>query len=298
MSITTKRPARRYYITISRKITQILSFIIVFGGALGYAATVLVLPIRVGLSNPFVIVADAWMLMEIMFGMAMVPLVAIASIALFTLILGRATCGWICPFGLINDILGALGKKKKLSPQTTLGLWKFALSIAGLLLFIDVSIYYNEVVGSSIKNYFGAFGDAPTTFIDPVTTLFSLLFWMTYSNKWPKDITGWFNLPAELYWRLFFLAIVIIGMLLIPRFYCKALCPLGAIMGLGSEFALLSIHISKGKCIECKACERACPMDIPILSFIDKGEVRHPQCIMCLKCMEVCPAKAIWLKFG
>jgi len=291
-----KKTAKRYYITFARKLTQVLSFIIIFGGALGYSATFLVLPIRVGLSNPYVIISDAWMLMEIMLGMAIVPLVAIASIALFTLILGRATCGWVCPFGLINDIVGALGKKKRLSPQTVISLWKFALFLAGLFIFIDISVYYNEVAGSSIKNYFGAFSGAPSTFLDPVTTMFSLMFWMSYHDKWPSDLNEWFNLPAELYWRLFLLAIIIVAILFIPRFYCKALCPLGAIMGLGSEFALLTLYVSKGRCDECKICERVCPMDVPILNFLDSGEIRHPQCILCLKCMEVCPTKAISLK--
>ena len=288
---------RYYSVTVLRKIVQILSLVIIFGGAIGYSATVLVLPIRTGLSNPYVITADAWMLMEVMLTMAMIPLIAIASISFFSLIIGRATCGWVCPFGLVNDVLGALGKRKKLSRGTSLALWKFALFIAGLLIFIDVSIYYNEVAGSSIKNYFGSFGDAPTTFIDPVTTIFSLLFWITYHGKWPKDLNGWFSLPLELYWRIFFLTIVIIGMLILPRFYCKTLCPLGAVMGLGSEFAFLHLYINRGKCTECKACDRVCPMDVPILNFLDVGDIRHPQCILCLKCIGICPTDALSLRF-
>lgn len=288
----------RYHITLARKFVQMISFIVIFGGIFGYAATAIVLPIRVGLSNPYVIVADAWMLMEVMLTRAVIPLLAIASIALFSLFLGRATCGWVCPFGLINDIIGAVGKRKRLHPSTVLSLWKFALFLAGLFIFIDVSIYYNEIIGKSIKGYFGSFGGAPSTFIDPVTTMFSLLFWMSYNDKWPSDVYGWFKLPAELYWRILIMVVVIIACYYFPRFYCKALCPLGAVMGLAAKYSILPIGINRGLCNECKSCERACPMNVPLLDFLDSGEVRHPQCILCLKCIEACPRNALALKLG
>ncbi|MCR8433441.1 MAG: 4Fe-4S binding protein [Crenarchaeota archaeon] len=298
MAESKKRILERYCATIARKFTQILVFIVIFGGIFGFAATSIVLPIRVGLSNPYVIIADAWMLMEIMLTRAIVPLLALASIALFSLFIGRAACGWLCPFGLINDVIGAIGKRKKLSPNVVLSLWKFALFLAGLFIFIDVSIYYNEVINRSIKGYFGAFYGAPSTFIDPVTPMFSLLFWMTYNDKWPSNMSGWFSLPAEFYWRIFIMIAVIIACYYFPRLYCKALCPLGAVMGLASQYSLSFLSISKGLCNECKLCERVCPMDVPILDFLESGEIRHPQCILCLKCVEACPKRALTLKFG
>lgn len=286
-----------YRISILRHIAQILSFIAIFGGALGYAATFFVFPIRVGLSNPYVIVADAWILLEIMLTLGIIPLIAIASITLFALICGRAFCGWVCPFGFVNDVFGALGKKKRIHPKISYSLWKFALFIAGTLLLIDISIFYNEIVGSSIRNYFGDFGYAPSTFIDPVTTIFGLLFWYTYHDLWPKEFVDYFYLPAAFYWRMFFLIIVLIGMYYLPRFYCKALCPLGAIMGLGAQVSLLHIYIDKSLCDECKVCEYVCPMAVPILDFREVGRISSPQCILCLKCMESCPKKAIKVKF-
>ena len=287
-----------YRLTILRRLVQIASFILIFSGAFGFAATTIVLPIKTGLSNPYLTVADAWSLMELMLTAAMVPLLAIAVITLGALIFGRAFCGWVCPFGFINDVLGWLGKRKRFHPSTSESLWKFALFIAGMLLFIDVSIYYNELHGTSIKSYFGAFGDSPSTFVDPASTLFGLLFWYFYHNKWPSNPVRYFYLPAALYWRVFFLIIVIIGMLYTPRFYCKTLCPLGAVMGLGGKYSIVHLYINRGKCTECKLCEYACPMDVPILSFLDKGDIRHPQCILCLKCMDVCPTKAITIKIG
>lgn len=287
-----------YKITILRKIVQIASFLIIFGGIFGYAATAIILPIKTGVSNPYLIVGDAWSVLELMLTAAMVPLIAIAVITLGSLLFGRAFCGWVCPFGLINDLLGWLGKRKRFHPQLSESAWKFALFIAGLLLFIDVSIFYNELMGTSIKGYFGPFGDAPTTFVDPASTLFGLIFWYFYHNKWPSELVKYFYLPAAFYWRMFFLIIVIIGMLYTPRFYCKTLCPLGAVMGLGGKYAFLHLYINRGKCTECKLCEYACPMDVPILSFLDSGDIRHPQCILCLKCMDVCPTKAIKIKFS
>jgi len=286
-----------YKVSTLRLVVQILSFIVIFGGAVGYAATAIVLPIRTGISNPYLIVADAWIVLEVMLALAIVPLIAVASISLFSLFTGRALCGWVCPFGLINDVFGWVGKKKRVSPKTSIGLWKFALFIAMLLLFIDISIYYNELKGSSIRSSFSDFGYAPSTFIDPVTTLFGLIFWYFYHDKWPKEFIKIFYMPKFLYWRLAFLAVVIIFMLVIPRFYCRTLCPLGAIMGLCAQYSLLHLYIDKALCDECKVCERVCPMEVPILDYVESGAIRSPLCILCLKCMEACPKGAIKIRF-
>lgn len=288
---------RRYRITILRRITQIVSFVVIFGGTLGFAATAIVLPIRTGLSNPYLIVADAWILLEVMLALALVPLIAIASVSIFSLLIGRTLCGWVCPFGFINDCIGSIGKKKRVSPRTSMSLWKFALFLAFLWIFIDVSIFYNELRNTSIRSSFKEFGYAPSTFLDPVTTLFGLLFWYTYHDLWPKEFVDIFYMPKFFYWRIIFLVLVIIGMYYIPRFYCRTLCPLGAIMGLGGQYSLLHIFIDAARCDECKVCEYVCPMSVPILSFKDIGDVHSPLCIMCLKCVESCPRGALKVRF-
>ena len=193
-----KHLGRLYTLDIIRTVVQILSFIAIFGGIMGYAATAIVLPIRTGISNPYLIVADAWEVLEVMLALAIVPLIAIASIALFSLFTGRALCGWVCPFGFINDVVGRLGRKKRISAKNSISLWKFALFIATLLLIIDVSIYYNELRGSSIRSSFSEFGYAPSTFIDPVSTLFGLIFWYTYHDLWPKEFIDIFYMPKFL----------------------------------------------------------------------------------------------------
>jgi len=288
---------RGYRITIMRHIVQIISFIMIFGGIIGYAATAIVLPIRTGLSNPYLIVADAWSLLEIMLALCIVPLIVIASISLFSIIIGRTLCGWVCPFGFINDVVGALGRKRRVSPATSIGLWKFALFLAGIWIIIDVSIYYNEYVGNSIRGMFGEFGYAPSTFLDPVSTLFGLLFWYNYHNLWPKEYLDFFYMPKFFYWRVFFLVMVFLGMLYIQRFYCRTLCPLGAIMGLAGQYAFLHLSIDAALCDECKVCEYVCPMGVPILKYKEEGEIRSPLCIMCLKCLESCPKGAIRVRF-
>ncbi len=287
-----------YKVDVIRTTIQILSFIVIFGGIIGYAATAIVLPIRTGLSNPYLIVADAWVLLEVMLTLAIVPLAAIAAISLFSLFTGRALCGWVCPFGFINDVVGKFGKKKRISPRNSITMWKFALFIVALFLIIDVSIFYNELRDSSIRSSFGEFGYAPSTFIDPVTTLFGLLFWYTYHDLWPKEFVDIFYLPKYLYWRIFFLVIILIGIYYIPRLYCRALCPLGAIMGMGAQYSFLHLYIDKALCNECKICEKVCPMEVPILDYINDGHIRSPLCILCLRCLEACPRGAIKVKFS
>ena len=236
--------------------------------------------------------------MEIMFALGMIPLIAIASITLGALVGGRTFCGWVCPFGFINDVVGAMGKRSRIPHKTSMDLWKFALFLAAIWLLIDISICYNELRGTSIRGDFGEFGYAPSTFLDPVSTLFGLIFWYTYHDLWPKKFVDVFYMPKALYWRLFFLAIVIIGMYYLPRFYCRALCPLGAIMGLGGQYALLHLSIDRARCNDCKVCEYVCPMGVPILSYKESGEIRSPLCIMCLRCLESCPTGAIRVRLG
>jgi len=80
------------------------------------------------------------------------------------------------------------------------------------------------------------------------------------------------------------------------RAFCKYLCPITAILKISSRFALFKIEGDKAKCKECKACTRACPMDINIPEYIKNGErVLSTECIFCQTCTTVCPVKNLTL---
>ncbi|MHA1616067.1 MAG: 4Fe-4S binding protein [Candidatus Njordarchaeales archaeon] len=292
-------PSKR--ITIIRSIIQFISFFVIFGGVFGIAASVIVLPVMIPAGNPYTTVMGAWQLLEIMVTAAIFPYLAIAVISLGSLIFGRFFCGWVCPFGFISDLTSYLGRKMRVSNKTNIGLFKISLFVAALFLFIDFSIGYNEAIGTSIASYFGEFSREPSTIIDPTSSLFSMLFWYIYWRLYPKtfqDLSQLTKYPGVFWFRIFIIIIAILSNYYLPRFWCRTFCPLGGLMGLGSQYSFLKIYVDPKKCLgeHCRLCEKNCLLNIPILSF--KSDIRHPQCIMCLMCAEACPTNAIKAKFS
>ncbi len=83
------------------------------------------------------------------------------------------------------------------------------------------------------------------------------------------------------------------------RAFCKILCPIPTLLKTTSRFSLIKIKGDSGKCTECGACEKVCPMDIEIRSYIHKGKrVTSTECILCQTCINSCPSKALSLSMG
>ena len=295
------RDIGKYRITIIRFVVQTISFILIFGGAFGIAATFIVLPIMSPAGNPYTTVVGAWQLMEIMITAAIFPFLAIAIITLGSLLVGRTFCGWVCPFGYISDIFSAFSKNVKIPKRTNDAVSKFALFVAFIFIFIDISIGYNQAVGTSIYGYFGDFAREPSSIITPTTTLFSLLYWYFYLGKYPKtlaDLGALASYPLVFWFRIIVLALAIGLNLVIPRFWCRYVCPLGAVMGIGSKQKLMKVWRDPARCDETACgsiCVKVCPMGVPILDY--KGHIANHLCISCGKCIDVCPFNAISIRF-
>ena len=89
-------------------------------------------------------------------------------------------------------------------------------------------------------------------------------------------------------WKTLVLAAILIASVVIHRPFCKYLCPLGAFYALFNRFSFYQMRLDGSKCVDCKQCERACPMDVEVTKNINS-----PECIRCGKCRSVCPAGAI-----
>jgi polyferredoxin len=74
------------------------------------------------------------------------------------------------------------------------------------------------------------------------------------------------------------------------RFFCKLLCPIGAVLGLFNKIAIYKVDVNNNKCTGCMACKKVCPMDISILN---KSFLSRSNCISCGRCIKVCPTKKI-----
>lgn len=189
--------------------------------------------------------------------------VVILSLSLVLAILfGPVICGWVCPLGSLQEWTGIIGKKifkKKynhfMHPKTDQYLRYFRYLI---LVWV---IYVTARSGTLIfKN------------VDPYYALFNFF-------------TGEVAVTA-----LIILGLTIAGSLFIERPWCKYACPYGAVLGLTNKFRIFIIKRSSSTCIDCKKCDRECPMNILIS---DKETIADHQCISCLKCTseQSCPVK-------
>ena len=190
--------------------------------------------------------------------------VVLAVVGLVLAILfGPVICGWICPFGSFQEWLSAIGKRlfKKRYNKIVPPLLDTALRYLRYIVLALVS-YMTIVTG---KLAFEA--------VDPYYALFN--FWRSEVALTSYTILG----------------ITILLSLVVERPFCKYACPYGAFQGLFNLFRVFGIKRNAATCISCKACDRACPMNIQVSTA---GSLRDHQCISCLKCTSeaACPITA------
>lgn len=186
------------------------------------------------------------------------------------IIFGRAICGFLCPFGLLQELLYLIKTPK-------LKLKKIFTYLKYVMLVVFVCILPALIVdGTGLgKPWF-------CEYICPVGTLEAGVPLLVTNKVLRKGIGFLF------YSKLTILIIVLIFCVLIYRFFCKALCPLGAFYGLLNKVSLLHLECDKSKCNECGLCAKECKMDVN-----PAKEVRSPECILCGKCTGVCSQKAL-----
>lgn len=290
----------RHRITILRTIIQIISFILIFGGAFGFASTFIILPIMAPAGNPYTTVMGAWQFMELLLTMAVFPFLAFAIILIGSITLGRTFCAWVCPFGLISDLISYVGKKKWVPKKMNQSLFKFSVYVAIFFLFIDFSIAYNQAMGQSIYSYFGEFYREPSSIIEPSTILFSLLFWYFYWGLYPKSIEALgelINYSPFFWFRVIILILAISLNYYVSRWWCRWVCPLGGLIGIGAKYKLLKVYVDPRVCLgsRCGKCTRICPMGINVLDYVGRN-IDNPLCTTCLMCLDICPHNAIKVK--
>ena len=205
-----------------------------------------------------------------------VPFAALGFLFLFGSFLGRFVCGWLCPFGMVQDLLHKIPvfrKKKRLPFHRILKYGKYA----ALILLVGV--------GSAFL--FSGFAKIPAfcKFLCPSGTLFGAIPLLAANEMLRDQAGGLFG------WKLGVLAAILLLSVKVFRPFCQYLCPLGAIYGLFNRFSLVQIHWDRERCVSCMACEKACPVGLA-----PEEISRSPECIRCGKCVEVCPQDC--LHFG
>ncbi|QHI72555.1 4Fe-4S binding protein [Aminipila terrae] len=202
-------------------------------------------------------------------------LIIITVIFLTTILFGRFFCGWICAFGTLMDFLHFISYKitrKKIIVNhridNTLKYLKYVV-LAMSIIFIW-TLGMNLFEGSNPWDVFGTYtslGDTP-----------SLTEYM--KSNWVGAAT---------------LAVIMAGGLFIERFFCRYLCPLGALFTILSKFRIMKIRKEKNHCGKCNICSESCSMGI----YINPIDIVHSgECINCLKCIHKCPGENLNTSVG
>ena len=196
---------------------------------------------------------------------------------LFGVLLGRFICGFLCPFGWLQELLHKIpGKKlstKKLKPLTYL---KYAILLLAVVLLPAI-----------VVNDLGMGDPFFCKYICPQGVLEGAIPLAAVNEGIRSALGSLFN------WKLAILIVVVILSILFYRPFCKWICPLGAFYALMNKVSLLGIKVDEHKCVSCGKCARVCKMDVDVTKTPN-----HTECIRCGKCITACPTDAIKFNYG
>ncbi len=204
-----------------------------------------------------------------------VPFAVLGFFFVFGSLLGRFVCGWLCPFGLVQELLYRIPifhKRKQLPHHHFFASLKYAV-----LVFL--------IIGSLFL--FGGYTKVPVfcKYLCPSGTLFGALPLLA-ANAPLRRLTG-----LLFDWKFAVLLVLAVMSVKVYRPFCQYLCPLGAIYGWFNRFSLVQIHWEAENCTHCAACTKACPV-----ALAPEEISVSPACIRCGKCVKTCPQNC--LQFG
>ena len=254
-------------------------------------------------------VGDAFTAIQFMFSgwnlaYVVFPWLGFASFLIVGVLIGKSLCGWVCPFGFVQDLTSYVRRKQTdLSSRThdTLVYAKYFILIITMLISVTYSAAVLAHEDTGYSQALGIFVQGPFTALSPSETLFATLPKLVQGLRF----SGWESLTSDilfgisnlppLFWVQFaIMVIVLVFAVYVPRSWCRYLCPHGAIMAVMNRFSFLGLRREPFKCEKgtCRSCVQVCPTRVPILD-LPWEKFSHPECIYCMKCADACPHSAI-----
>ncbi|MEW6685067.1 MAG: 4Fe-4S binding protein [Candidatus Edwardsbacteria bacterium] len=177
---------------------------------------------------------------------------------------GRMSCGWVCPFGFLQELLYKIKVPKITLPH----FFSYVKYLTLIILVLLVPFLSGEPWFSKLC---------------PAGTLEGGIFLYLW-NPETGPLSGLRPLFGVLFeWKLVILGVFLLLMLFIKRPFCRTACPLGAIYSLFNKVSILRLEIDLSRCDRCNVCQKICPMDIKIYESPNDLE-----CIRCLQCLKKC----------
>ena len=202
-------------------------------------------------------------------GYHLFPFIALGTVLLLGIFFGKMFCGWVCPFGLLQDVLHKIPTRKFALPGWS-GNLKYLVLV--LMVFLIPFVLGEETMYSFCR-------------ICPASALQVTL---------PNIVaSGSLVLPAAGLVKLFLLAVVLLAVVFSSRAFCKALCPIGALLAPLNLISFWKVKVPTDSCISCEKCDDVCPSSISPSSRILKGipSNRSLDCVVCHDCRSACPFK-------
>ena len=197
-----------------------------------------------------------------------IPYYIFGIIFLYSILFGRFICGWLCPFGLVQDLLHKIKTPKLQKSGVTRVLSYFKYVVLVLFVFI-LSIF--GIIPAFCK------------YICPAGILEASLLLLPINALSSGNLFS--TLGSAFAWKFTLFVCIITACVFVYRAFCRFICPLGAIYSLFNRFSFFGIKLNKHQCTNCGRCVSKCKMDIK--------HVGDHECISCGECIDVCPTKAI-----
>lgn len=202
----------------------------------------------------------------------------VGGVLIFTgFLLGRFVCGFLCPFGLLQEILYKIPTKKFSS-------YKFR--VLRYLKYIILALFV-VTLPVFITNDLGMGNPFFCKYICPAGILEGAIPLSLVNESIRASLGTLFSL------KLAILIVFVILSIVFFRPFCKWLCPLGGFYGLFNKVSLFKMGLDKSKCISCNKCVKACKMDVNV-----RKDQNHSECIRCGMCIKACPTRAIKYDYG
>lgn len=207
-----------------------------------------------------------------------ISMYVVGLLVAFGTLLGRFVCGFLCPFGLIQDLLFKIPFVKKIRRLPgEKGLRWLRFVFLGVFVIL-LPMFVIDITGLG-EPWF-------CKWICPVGTLEGGIP-LVLLNYAMRSAAGFI-----FKWKIVILLLTLFSSIIIYRPFCRYVCPLGAVYGIFNKISFYRFKIDPLKCTRCGACQKTCKLDIPVYETPDSMD-----CIRCGDCETACPHKAITHSF-
>lgn len=246
-----------------------------------------------------------------------------------TMMVGRVWCNWMCPFGILHHFFGWIGNRRNTKQMIEVNRYRKIYAIKYYILAVMIAMASLWIIPTAIdtpsqawRAYQGtelrqtgilrvtaaigtgisraaeehkrANSSLQIGLLDPIALTVRSMTTSVLPTV-HKATESVYTEPRE-YWQAWVVGLIFIGFLVanwwIPRFFCRVVCPLGALLGVFSRLALWRIDRDPVRCTDCDLCLKSCEG-----ASDPQGDLRKSECFVCLNCIEDCPHDALSFRF-